>query len=386
MDMKVVQKALDRAKIQLMSTPDSAFFTTVCFSLRHVWDDSIPTAMTNGLEIRFNPDFFMCLSEQERVFLLLHEVGHVIFLHCTPRIGNRCPDKWNIAGDYVINGMLKERGFHMPKGGLYDAQYSGMSTEQVYATLPDNPGMPLPMQDVVIGPMPGNQADPNGGQGGQAPLTPQEIEARITDILVRATLQSKLQGDKPGTIPGAVEIFLDRLLNPKLPWYTLLRRFLNDRIKDDYSWAKPNRRFFPDLYLPSLYSEGLSHIAFAVDTSGSVSDSDFQRFISEIAGVLRQFKPSRMTLIQFDTRIKSVDEIASVDDLMRVKFTGRGGTRIGEVLDWAEQEQPQALLVFTDGEFRQETRRLKSPLVWLIHDNPRFVASMGKTIHYSIGD
>ena len=383
MDLKLAQKALDRAKVALMSKPDSAFFTTVCFSLRHQWDESIPTAQTNGLEIRMNPQFFLDMKEEERVFLLLHEVGHVIFLHCTPRIGNRDPEKWNIAGDYVINTMLKERGFYMPQGGLYDAKYSGMSTEQVYDALPPNPP-PLPMPDIQFGEGQGNSGDGGGnGSGGQG-MSPQEIEEKITDILVRAALQSKLAGDKPGTVPGAVEIFLDRLLNPKLPWYTLLRRFLNDRIKDDYSWRKPNRRFFPEHYLPSLHSEGLSHIAFAVDTSGSVSDSDFLRFISEIAAVLQQFKPARMTLIQFDTQIKSIDEIRNVDELMQVKFTGRGGTVIHEVLNWCEEENPQALLIFTDGHFRQETRQLRSPLVWLIHENPRFKASMGKTIHYDM--
>ena len=65
-------QALNKAKIRLMSTPDSAFFTTVCFSLKHIWDESIPTAATNGKEIRFNPDFFMSLNTDEQVFLLLH--------------------------------------------------------------------------------------------------------------------------------------------------------------------------------------------------------------------------------------------------------------------------------------------------------------------------
>lgn len=386
MDMKLAQKALDRAKVNLMSKPDTAFFINVCFSLKHIWDEAIPTAMTNGLELRLNPDFFMGLNEEERVFLLLHEVGHVIFLHCTPRMGSRDPKKWNVAGDYVINQMLVDRGYKMPNGGLYDKQYDGLSTEQVYDLLPNPESLNLPMADIQIGDGSPQDGDGKGEGGGGQGMTPAEIEEKITDILVRAALQSKLAGDKPGTIPGAVEIFLDRLLNPKLPWYTLLRRFLNDRIKDDYSWRKPNRRFFPEHYLPSLHSEGLSHIAFAVDTSGSVSDSDFLRFISEIHGVLSQFKPARMTLIQFDTKIKSIDEIRSADELMKVKFSGRGGTHIGEVLDWCEEEQPQALLVFTDGEFRQQTRNLRTPLVWLIHENPRFVGTMGKTIHYTMKD
>ena len=383
MDMKLAQKALDKAKVALMSKPDSVFFTTVCFSLKHVWDDSIPTAQTNGLEIRYNPEFFMQLNEEERVFLLLHEVGHTIFMHVTRR-GDRDPILWNIAGDFIINDMLVERGYKMPSGGLHDTQYHGMSTDQVYALLQQNtPQITLPMVDLME-PGSGNEEEP--GNSGEAPgnMSPQEVEAKITDILVRASIQSKIAKDKPGTVPGDVEIFLDRMLNPKLPWHQLLRRFLHDRVKEDYSWRKPNRRFFPQHLLPSLHSEGLGHIVFAIDTSGSVSQKDFMRFISEINSVLRQFRPKQMTLIQFDTKIKSIDELRHADDLMRIKFTGRGGTNIKDVLDWTEANKPQALLVFTDGEFRVDNRSIASPLLWLIHNNPRFNASNGEIIHYEM--
>ena len=49
--MKNLQRALDKAKIALMSKPDSTSFTTVCFSLKHVWDDTITTAATNGTHL-----------------------------------------------------------------------------------------------------------------------------------------------------------------------------------------------------------------------------------------------------------------------------------------------------------------------------------------------
>lgn len=370
MDMKVAQKALDRAKIKLMSSPDTTFFTTVCFSLKHTWTTEMPTAGTNGLELLINPDFFMSLNEDTRVSLLLHEVGHVIFLHCTTRKGNRNPQKWNVAGDYVINLMLRNRGFTIPDTWLIDNIYADKSTEEVYDLLPEDAAAKLSMPDI----MPGDES----------PEKAKEQEQAITDILIRAATQSKLAGDKPGSVPGEVEIYLDRMLNPKLPWQTILSRFLNDHVKDDYSWQKPNKRYFPDMYLPSLYSEGLEHIAFAVDTSGSVSTADFSSFISEIRGVMKHFNPEKITLIQFDTRIKSTHTIHSMEELMKVKFCGRGGTDITEVMEWAEKEMPQALLVFTDGEFHQTSHKIKSPLIWLIHNNKRFAGKQGKTIHYTL--
>lgn len=376
MDMNALQKAWSRTKIQLMSHPDTVFFTTVLFSLQHAWEPKIPTAQVNGLHLKINPDFYMSLDEPERLFLCLHEVGHVIFLHCLKaRMGNRCPDKWNRAADYVVNAMLVERGFRLPKGGLHDDKFKGLSTEQVYDLLPDNPGMPLPMQDLD----PSAGEDPEDGTGSGS-----KVEDAVAEILVRAALQSKMANDKPGTIPGDVEIFLDRLLRPKLPWYRLLYRHLTAKVKEDFSWRKPSRRYFPEFHMPSLHSEGLAHLAFFVDASGSVSDADFLRFVSEIGGVMKQFRPQRLTLVQFDTRIIQVDEITSMADLMRVKFYGRGGTSIQPVYDWIREHTPTASLVFTDGYFRQVSGKLPTDLIWLIHNNRNFQGASGTTIHYDI--
>lgn len=367
MDMQLAKKALDKAKIGLMSRPDSTFLTTLCFSMKHILDESIPTACTNGTEIRFNPDFLMSMSEPERVFVMVHEAMHVALLHITRR-NSRDPRKWNIAADYVINGMLINRGFKMPACGLHDAQYDGMSTDQVYDLLPDNPPQKLPMEDI------------QEGDAGQA----EQTEAQVTDILVRAQIQSRLAGDKPGTIPGDIEIFLDKLLNPKLPWEKLLRRYMNQFAKSDYTWKKPNRRFTPDYILPSLHSEQLDEIAIAVDTSGSVTDEEFKRFISEIHGILNHLKPKAIRLIQFDTVIHSQAHIKNCRELNQVSFHGRGGTRITEVIDWAEKNKPVVLLVFSDGHFRHSMTNPKCNVLWLIHGNKKFTAPYGQVIHYEI--
>jgi len=358
--------ALSKAKIQLMAKADSAFFTTICFSLRHSFDDTVSTACTNGKYIKFGTKFFMDLDSEERVFLLLHETMHCAYLHMVRRIPGACPDRWNIAADHVINLQLIDRGYKMPKNGYADPQYKGLSVEEVYALLPNNPGKPN-MQDLV----------PGDGD-------PEEMQRTMQDILVQASIQSKISQDKPGTIPGEIEIFLSRLLKPKLPWNRILQKYLQAFAKNDYTWRKPNRRYFPKHHLPSMYSENLMNIAVAVDTSGSVSDADFLRFVSEMHSILRMMKPEKLTLIQFDTEIKSVNDIGSIQELMNVKFTGRGGTLINPVLDWANVNKPQLLLVFSDGGFYFYSTESKTNTVWLIHDSPAFVAPFGKVIHYSM--
>jgi len=365
--------ALDKSKISLMSRTDSAFFTRLCFSMKHTWTDDLPTAACDGKTIFWNPDFFLGLANaEERIFIMLHETMHAAYLHMDPvRLNGRCPDRWNIAADHVINLQLIERGFTMPTGnnkGVADSIYKDMCTEDVYAKLPKNPGKPT-MVDLLT---------PSGDT--------EELRKLVQDNLIQASIQSRISHDKAGTIPGEIQIFLRELLTPELPWTRLLQKYLQNFAKNDYSFKRPNRRFFPKFYLPSMLSESLIDLCIAVDTSGSVSDTDFLRFISEIHGVFKMMKPKKITLIQFDSEIKDVTEVSSIKDLMDVKFAGRGGTVVSPVLKWAKENKPQLLLVFTDGEFNfpRTEIELKSKVIWLIHNNKQFKAPIGETIHYSI--
>ena len=255
----------------------------------------------------------------------------------------------------------------MPKMGLADPQYKDLSSDEIYARLPDPP----PNDDFQMDLEPPKD-----------PL--KDLTHEVEDILIRAALQSKIQSDAPGSIPGDIEIFLNKLLNPKLPWQQILRKYIQNLTKHDYSWRKPNRRFFPEHYLPSIFSEKLMDIAIAVDASGSVTDADFKVFVSETHGIIRMMKPDKITLVQFDQNIKSVDEVRSIRDLMNVKFIGRGGTRIESVMEWAEKNKPKLLLVFTDGEFHFYRDDYKTNTVFLIHNNPHFNSPYGKVIHYDI--
>lgn len=368
MELATHHQALSKAKIHLMARPDSVFFTTLCFSLKHIFSEDTRTACTNGLYIKYNPSFFMeeCTAEV-RVSLLLHETLHCAYMHMA-RAKNLDHNKYNRAADYVINLQLRDRGFPIPDTWLCEEKYRGLNAEEVYKILPDDP-TPPPMQDL--------------GDMGE-PVPEDALQGEIQDILVRASLASKMAGDKSGTIPGDIEIFLNKLLNPKLPWNRILQKYLQSFAKTEYSFARPNRRFFPKAYLPSMRSNCLQDIAIAVDTSGSVSDGDFLRFISETHSIIKNLKPNKITFIQFDTSIKSIDEVRGVDELMNLKFTGRGGTDIGEVIEWTNEHKPQLLLMFTDGYFKFRDNSTKVPVIWLIHKNPNFTSPFGKVIHYEI--
>jgi len=361
-------QALSLAKIGIMTKPDSVFFATICMALEHKWDWDIPTARTDGLSVSYNPDFFMALTKNERIGLVLHEILHVAFFHVS-RGDNFTPYRWNMACDYVINLIIIRAGFTLPDGGLVNRKYSGMAAEEVYPLMPEED------EAAAIGTMQ-DLGDP------AADTENLSVQHQIDDILVQAAMQSKQQNNAAGTIPGQLERYVDRLLKPIVPWYRVLKNHMSQRAKSGYSYTRINRRA-PDTLLPSRYSVELCDIAFAVDSSGSVTEEEFSHYISESIHVLKTLKPKIMKFLQFDTEIKSVDNLKTLRDFKKITFTGRGGTKIDPVMEWAAREKPAVLIIFTDGCFKQPSINPKVPTVWVIDNNPEFTAPFGKVIHFN---
>lgn len=366
MDNKEALAALEKAKIQLMLKADSAFFVSLCFSRKHVFNENIPTARTNGLLVEYNPSFFMNLTPEQRVTLLLHETLHGAYLHMVRIQDDMDHGRANIAMDHVINLQLQERGYAAIDHWHCDRQFTNMAWEDVYPLIPVDET--CSMEDVE-------------------PVGPEEFRDKliheVQNQLIAASIASQQAKDAPGTIPGNVQIYIDKLLNPKLPWQTILRRFLQKFDKSNYSFKKPNKKFLPKFFMPTLMDKALIDITVAIDTSGSVTQSEFLRFVTEIASIVKNSKPRKLTLIQFDTQIKLVSPIKNMNQLLTTNFVGRGGTRISPVLDWARENKPKLLIVFTDGEFYFEDEdNLNTPVIWLIHNNPEFTSTLGKVIHY----
>jgi predicted metal-dependent peptidase len=212
-------------------------------------------------------------------------------------------------------------------------------------------------------------------------MAPEQHKRHVEDMITRAAVQATMQG-QPGSIPADIQLFLDKLFKPKLPWSTILRRYLTEFAKVDYTWKKPNRRFFPAHYLPSLDGLKVMDLDFYIDISGSVTDHHFTTFMSEIAGVFKMMKPNRIRIIQFDTRIHHIDTVKNLNDMMKIEFHGRGGTDVECILDMIEKEKTKLSMVFTDGGFHWRRQGCKQNILWLINDNPNWKSLFGKVIHF----
>jgi len=380
---KDAEQALKIAKITLMMGRSTVCYTTVLFSLKQRITEEIPTAATDGKELLINPDFFIKLTPNERLTLLAHETLHVLLDHMHRR-GTRDHKLYNVAGDYVINGSLKNAQYTLPTGALYDAAYDGMTTEQVYDLLNKKSDQ---QKQVLF------DKCKDGSLNGNDITYPDQVDPsdvvtqdEVTSIILRAMTQAKAMGQPPGTLPSEIDIELQRTLNPPLPWYIILQNYLTSFAKEDFTFKKANRRFLPDYYLPTAYSEAVCNIAIAIDISSSVSDHEFNVFIGKIAEIQAIMKPEKITVISFNTKITGVQTLTPEDNpLTKLKFKGRGGTAITEVLEWLAENKPTVALVFTDGEFNQVEPMSKTvPMVWLIHNAPSWKTKYGRVIHYNV--
>jgi predicted metal-dependent peptidase len=371
---------LSRAKISVMKDKKLVFFSVLVMNMRYKWDLSIPTAATDGRTIFINPVTYGDLTDKTRVSRLMHEVTHCTMGHCGRR-GHRNKMKWNRAVDYYTNLMLVDAGFEKISTWLYDEKYRGMSSEEIYDALPDEPE---------------DDFDPDllePGEGESDGKTDQQIQYQMDKLLLQAAMTAQKAG-QPGSVPGSIEFYLNKLLHPKLPWNVILKRWFGQYIKKGFNWKTPNRRY--DEYLPSRKSPSIANAAFATDISGSVSDEDYQRIVSEVAGVFASMKPKFIHYLMFSESLISVDKVRSVKELKNIKFIGRGGTDVKEVFEWADKNHPKVLVILTDGgfywprengnPFDESSPHLfpKCDVVWLIHDNPDWQALYGKVIHYEV--
>jgi len=361
-----LENLLLKAKIEIMTR--SVFLSTIILSVRHNISEDIPTAATDGLCIMYNPNFISKLTHFQMAGLMAHEAWHIAFQHLLRR-GGRDAYIWNIAGDYIINFLVLRDGFELPEGGAVSDKYDDKwSTDAIYDDIFDNAEqITLTLQDIM------------GEPGEASGLTKGELTSEVTDVLSRAHTQSTMAGKSKGEIPGEIERVIERLLNPVIPWEVLLYRWLDRKVREEYTWNRRNRRF-SHAYLPSMQNLGLGKLTFAVDTSGSQDDREVAQILTELHAVQKTFCPEEMIIIDCDARIHHVHEIGPDTDILSLKFTGNGGTRFKPVLDYVTEHPTQALIYFTDLYGEIELPEVDYPVLWICNSK-HAPATIGETIY-----
>jgi predicted metal-dependent peptidase len=343
---KTLQTKLDAAWVELLSR--DPFCAAVLMNCRQIIDEDgkvTPTMATDGETLWLNPSMLAAESVPALATVLSHEAMHIVSLHPF-RQGARDGKQWNIACDKEINGTLRaidadgKVKYHWPKcGAVFPGPgEDGKAAEQLCAAPENKPE--------------GNGGDsdePGDGMGGvRAPSGDAselaEKEARAKMQIAAAAELAKGQGK----LPSALARLVNEALNPKVPWQDVLRAFVREAAKDDYSWTRPNPRYAASGFiLPSLHSQRLGVIAVAIDTSGSIYESLLNTFLSEVEAIAHECRPECIRLIDCDCVVNSIRDCDPTEPLPR-DFSGGGGTAFAPVMDALADEPPVCLLYFTD--------------------------------------
>ncbi len=334
------------------------------------------TAATDGYHLFYNPKWVHGLGSHETRGLLAHEVLHVVFGHGERRQG-RDPHRWNIACDHAINLLLLEQGFRLPADGMADAIFAGQTAEQIYEQLPEK-------GEHSIRRMPrGGDVDcesgmvPSVGADLVSPDHPAVRPLRTADAPdiervreIRAELAAEIGAKLQGSAAGAFQRELGALQKSRIDWRALLRVWLTDRLKSDWSSFPFNKKHLHrGLLLPSLGVEAPGEVVFAIDTSGSMDDETLAKLLGEL-GAFREAFPCRVTLLQADATIQEVRVFEAMDGVevpKRMAMKGRGGTDFRPVFDWLAREAPDAVLLYaTDGMGTFPKEKPSSPVLWLL--------------------
>ena len=184
---------------------------------------------------------------------------------------------------------------------------------------------------------------------GDAPMDVNDEEQAWDEAMHQALNLAKAQGKSP----GAVEETVRGAHTSTLDWRTLLRRYMTDAARSDYSWSLPNRRFIDTgLYLPSIRSEGIDTVAVIIDTSGSVDTDALAAFWTEVREIATELQPESVIVLQVDAALQDAAEYAPGDLPEQITLKGRGGTDFRPGFAWLEEQgtRPSLCLYFTDME------------------------------------
>lgn len=102
-----------------------------------VRDTEVTTMATDGTAIYCDIDFLSRLSNDDKVFILAHEVYHNVMLHPIRR-GSRDPELFNVANDMEVNDILRADGLSVPKDAVLPDKFgfpTGKCSEEYYELL-----------------------------------------------------------------------------------------------------------------------------------------------------------------------------------------------------------------------------------------------------------
>ena len=394
---KILEKLITARVGLLLKHP---FFGNLATRMKMIdASDWCSTLATDGRNFYYNNGFVHKLTPKEAEFGFAHEVLHNVFDHMGRR-DSRDPVLSNIAADYAANQILKdERIGQVPSFmKIYqDDKYRGKSYEEIYAEIYEKADK---IDFKSLGELLDEHLDDEEGNGGgdgegeevdgsgkgRPKLTAEEKKA-IRDEIKEAVIAAA-QSAGAGRVPAGVRRLISDLTEPKMDWRQILRMNIQSMFKSNYSFSRPNRKSqHCGAILPGMMNEETIDVSVAIDMSGSISDKMAKEFISEVKGIMEEYKDFKLDLWCFDTRVYNYAKFTgdTAEDIMTYEVKGGGGTDFDANYEFMKNEDivPKRFIMFTDGypcgSWGDEDY---CEALFVIHGNNSIVAPFGQTAYF----
>ena len=407
------EKRIELVHVSLMREKKFAFFAGLFMVGSTTVTDSKITAGTNGRDAVYGREFVDSLTDKELAFLVMHENMHKCYRHLTiwKALDDIDRNITNAACDFVINVQLydmdpEEKFIAFPRSkatgereGLFDEQYRGMDTKQVFDILlkkkKEKGGQrgrkvkgdgtnrqPVDMFDDEDGDVGFDNHDWDG-----AKQLSEEDKKQLDREVEQAIRQGGIYAGKFG---GNTPREIGELLNPKVDWKEVLKRFArsNIRDRDSISWRKAHRNFlWQDIILPSILGKRVKSLLLGMDTSGSVEGQLLTEFLSEMNALVKSVGIDRLDIVYWDAEIQAHEIFTGgVKDIVhRTNPKGGGGTNPDVVVDLIVEKQlkPDAIIMLSDGYMHTNKEKwavITKPTLWCIIGNDSYEVPNGQKL------
>jgi predicted metal-dependent peptidase len=357
------------------------------------------TLATDGRNFYYNCEFVDKLKPKEAEFGFAHEVLHNVFDHMGRR-DSRDPQLSNIAADYAANQILVDEKIGQVPSFIkifQDNKYRGKSYEEIYDELYEKAekidinSLGELLDEHLDDGDDNNDGDDQDGNGnksgnGRPRLTAEEKKAIKDEI--KEAMVAAAQAAGAGRVPAGVARLINDFTEPKMDWREMLRMNIQSIIKSNFSFNRPNRKSqHCGAILPGLMNEETIDVSVAIDMSGSISDMQAKDFISEVKGIMDEYKDFKLDLWCFDTDVYGYKQFSgdNSDEIMEYECKGGGGTDFEANWNFMKEQgiEPKRFIMFTDGypcgswgdEEYCET-------LFIVHGNDSIISPFGQTAHY----
>ena len=163
---------------------------------------------------------------------------------------------------------------------------------------------------------------------------------------------SKLDSsDSWGTIPGNVVDTIKKSLEAKFNYKALFQQFRSTIVSSKYTKTRmrPNRRW--GYQTMGSKRKNTTSLLVAVDTSGSISDTDLQYALGWINNFFN-YTVEELDVIQFDYDLYPDSLTTMKKRAKKFNVKGRGGTNFDGVFDYVQNKSKKhydGVLILTDG-------------------------------------